>query len=62
MLTLARYLNQSIMIGDDIIVRFSDLDISRQQIKLTIEAPQHIKIYRDEVYERIQKEKLEEQG
>ena len=57
MLILARRINETIVIGDDI--RVSVVDIKGDQIKLGIEAPRHVKVYRQEVYEAIQEENRE---
>lgn len=57
MLILARRINESIVIGDDI--RVSVIDIKGDQIKLGIEAPRDVKVYRQEVYEAIQEENRE---
>ncbi len=54
MLILARRLNEQIVIGDDI--RVSVVDIRGDQVKLGIEAPKSVKVYRQEVYEAIQEE------
>ncbi|HOV98950.1 MAG TPA: carbon storage regulator CsrA [Bacteroidota bacterium] len=51
MLVLARRVNESIRIGDKIIVKV--LAIQEGQVKLGIEAPQSIEILRWEVYEQI---------
>lgn len=56
MLILARRVDESIVIGDEIIV--SVVDIKGDQVKLGIEAPREIKVYRREVYEAIQAENL----
>ena len=57
MLILARRINESIVIGDDI--RVTVIDIKGDQIKLGIEAPRDVKVYRREVYEAIQEENRE---
>ncbi|MFW6355930.1 MAG: carbon storage regulator CsrA [Spirochaetota bacterium] len=57
MLILARRVNETIVIGEDI--RVSVIDIKGDQIKLGIEAPRHVKVYRQEVYEAIQAENRE---
>ena len=54
MLILARRLNESILIGDEIVV--SVVDIKGDQVKLGISAPQNVKVYRREVFEAIQAE------
>ena len=57
MLILARKPNESIIIGDQIEV--SVIDIKGDQVKLGIEAPRSIKVYRKEVYQAIQQENIE---
>ena len=56
MLVLARKLNQSIMINDDIEVMI--LDIQGEQVKLGLKAPKSVKIFRKEIYESIQQENI----
>jgi carbon storage regulator len=56
MLILSRRLNECIMIGDE--VEISVMDIKGDQIKLGIQAPRSIKIYRKEVYQAIQQENI----
>lgn len=53
MLVLTRRLGESIVIGDDIIIRVLDIN---GQVKLGIEAPQNISVHRAEIYAKIQKE------
>lgn len=52
MLVLTRKQNESIQIGDDIVVTV--LAINGDQVKLGIQAPKHIDIHRKEVYVSIQ--------
>ena len=54
MLALARKINQSIMIGNDIEVTL--LEIKGDQIKICISAPQNVPIYRKEIFDQIQQE------
>jgi carbon storage regulator len=56
MLILSRKINESIMIGDQ--VEISIVDIKGDQIKLGINAPKNVKVYRKEVYVAIQEENL----
>jgi carbon storage regulator len=51
MLVLARRLNESIMIGDDIEVVV--IDIKGDQVKLGIRAPKKISVHRKEIYNEI---------
>jgi len=56
MLILSRKVDESIIIGDDIFV--SIVDIKGDQVKLGIQAPKDVKVYRQEVYEAIQSENV----
>lgn len=56
MLILARKVNESIMIGDQI--EISVVDIRGEQVKIGIKAPSTIKVYRQEVYRAIQQENV----
>jgi carbon storage regulator len=56
MLILARRINESIMIGDQ--VEISVVDIKGDQVKLGISAPKQVKVYRREVYRSIQEENV----
>lgn len=58
MLVLTRKSNQSIMIGDDIEV--SVLAIMGEKVRIGIQAPRDIPVFRKEVYLEIQQERLEE--
>ena len=53
MLTLSRNKNQSVMIGDDVIVTV--VDIRGGKVRLGFEAPKSISIHRAEIYETIKK-------
>ena len=57
MLILSRKIEECIMIGDTITIKI--LGIHEGQVKIGIEAPKDIKVYRSEVYEQIQKENVE---
>jgi carbon storage regulator len=54
MLVLARKLNERIMIGDSI--ELSILEIKGDQVKIGIQAPNTVKVYRYEVFSAIQEE------
>ncbi len=56
MLVLARRLNESIMIGDDIEVVI--IDIKGDQVKLGIRAPKRVTVHRKEIYDEIRKENI----
>ncbi len=58
MLVLTRTSNQSIMIGDDIEV--SVLSIMGEKVRIGIQAPRNIPVFRKEVYLEIQQERAAE--
>lgn len=57
MLVLSRQLDESIMIGDDIVITV--VDIRGDKVRLGIAAPGQIPVHRQEVYESIQRETME---
>lgn len=54
MLVLSRQRDESIMIGDNIVITV--VDIRGDKVRLGIEAPTEIPVHRQEVYEAIQRE------
>ena len=54
MLALARKVNESIMLGNDIEITL--LEIKGDQVKIGISAPKSVPIYRKEIYLQIQEE------
>ncbi|MFZ5829792.1 MAG: carbon storage regulator CsrA [Planctomycetota bacterium] len=54
MLVLSRQRDESIIIGDNVIVTV--VDIRGDKVRLGIEAPGEIPVHRQEVYEAIQRE------
>ena len=54
MLVLSRHRDESITIGDDIVITI--VDIRGDKVRLGIEAPSDIPVHRQEVYEAIQRE------
>lgn len=54
MLALSRKLQESIIIGDNIEITI--LSISKDQVKLGINAPKSIPVHRKEIYVQIQEE------
>lgn len=52
MLALSRKVNESIMIGHDI--EITVLEIKGEQVKLGINAPKSVPLYRKEIYVQIQ--------
>jgi carbon storage regulator len=58
MLVLTRKSNQSIMIGDEI--EISVLAIMGEKVRIGIQAPRDVPVFRKEVYLEIQQERSEE--
>lgn len=54
MLVLTRKPRQQIMIGDDIIVHV--VEVQGDNVRIAIDAPRDVKIYRGEIYRAIQEE------
>jgi carbon storage regulator len=54
MLILSRKINEKIMIGDDISV--SVIEIRGDQVRLGVDAPKAVKVFRQEVFDAIRAE------
>lgn len=57
MLALSRKINESIMIGNDIEITI--LEVKGDQVKIGINAPKSVPIYRKEIYLQIQESNKE---
>ena len=56
MLVLSRQRDESIMIGDNIVITI--VDIRGDKVRLGINAPTEIPVHRQEIYEAIQRENV----
>jgi carbon storage regulator len=54
MLILSRRVNEKIVIGEDVVI--SVVEVRGDQVKLGIEAPRNVKVFRQEVFDAIQEE------
>ena len=54
MLVLSRHRDESIMIGDDIVLTI--VDIRGDKVRLGIQAPSSVPVHREEIYKAIQRE------
>ena len=54
MLVLTRRPRQKIMIGDDIVVHI--VEVNGDNVRLAIDAPRSVKVYRGEIYKVIKEE------
>jgi len=55
MLILNRNVGETLVIGDDVTVTV--LGVNGNRIRIGVNAPTDVTVYRDEIYQRIQKEK-----
>lgn len=58
MLTLTRKVGERIIVGDEIVIEVKE--IRRNHVRIGVQAPDDVKIHREEVWERIHAGELEE--
>lgn len=56
MLVLTRKVGEKLLVGDDVVI--SVIEVNRGSVRIGVEAPRKVSIFRYEVYERIQEENL----
>ncbi|MBR9827721.1 MAG: carbon storage regulator CsrA [Oceanospirillales bacterium] len=62
MLILTRRVGETLMVGDDVTVTV--LGVKGNQVRIGVNAPKDVSVHREEIYQRIQREKSQdgEQG
>ncbi len=55
MLILTRRVGETLMVGDDVTVTV--LGVKGNQVRIGVNAPKDVSVHREEIYQRIQKEK-----
>jgi carbon storage regulator len=58
MLILTRRVGETLMVGDEVSVTV--LGVKGNQVRIGINAPKHVAVHREEIYERIKREQQEE--
>ncbi|GAA0695506.1 carbon storage regulator CsrA [Marinobacterium maritimum] len=58
MLILTRRVGETLMVGDDVTVTV--LGVKGNQVRIGVNAPKDVSVHREEIYQRIQREKSQD--
>ncbi|MGB2133938.1 MAG: carbon storage regulator CsrA [Pseudomonadales bacterium] len=59
MLILTRRVGETLMVGDDVTVTV--LGVKGNQVRIGVNAPKDVSVHREEIYQRIQREKMQDE-
>lgn len=60
MLILTRRVGETLIVGDNVSVTV--LGVKGNQVRIGVNAPKDVSVHREEIYQRIQREKIEQSG
>ncbi len=60
MLILTRRAGETLMVGDDVTITV--LGVKGNQVRIGVNAPKDVSVHREEIYQRIQREKAQKLG
>jgi carbon storage regulator len=61
MLILTRRVGETVVIGNDVTVTVTVLGVKGNQVRLGVNAPREVAVHREEIFERIKRERAAEE-